>query len=264
MPTTDSHAAKQQLRLLRSIQAESGDYLGGVVICSGWPDHLLQELIAVVAQLSLPVILVDRNPPPGSPNLAPKLSYVCVNDAAGGELAAEAVMQLSEESPIKRILVIAGFAKLERYRSFRRRIKSSKRLRGCEIIITEDGKFDRWVAESITYNLVTEAIERHRPFDIIFCIADSMTLGCLDAIARITNWHGHLQPKVIGYDGTASTRNFVENRRSRLVRVVVQDSKEIARRAVSQLILLSQSKSEEPTVNVLWVAPYLYPRVQRG
>lgn len=264
MVPSEDHSVEQQRNFLQSIVDGESDYLGGLVICSGWPDELMQELLALVKRLELPIVLIDRNPPKGLSPIPPNLSYVSVNDDRGGQLAADAVLQLAEDLRIRRILVIAGYAKRARYRAFQRKIRTSKKLKGCEVIITEDGRFDRWVAENVAYNFLTEANERRKPFDVIFCIADSMTIGCLDAIARVTNWAGAPLPKVIGYDGTATTRNLVENRRSPLVRIVVQDGKEIARAAIAQLILLSQKKAAGAAKNVIWVEPYLYPRVERA
>ncbi len=263
MVPSEDHSVEQQRSFLQSVADGDSDYLGGLVICSGWPDDLMPELFALVKQIDLPTVLVDRNPPKGLSSTPPNLSYAGVSDEKGGQLAADAVFQLSEDCRIRRILVIAGYAKRARYRAFQKKIRTSKKLKGCEVIITEDGRFDRWMAENVAYNFLTEANERRKPYDVIFCIANSMTIGCLDAIARVTNWRGAPLPKVIGYDGTATTRNFVENRRSPLVRIVVQDSKEIARAAIARLILLNQKKAAGTAKNVIWVDPYLYPRVER-
>jgi hypothetical protein len=83
--------------------------------------------------------------------------------------------------------------------------------------------------------------------------------GCLDAIARIGRSRSHAQPRVVGYDGTTTTLNLVDSARSALSRVVVQDTRELARTAVDQLLQLSQGSIDGN--NVLWVEPYLYPRI---
>ena len=149
------------------------------MICSGWPDHLMAKLLDLVTQKSLPVVLIDRNPPPELADIPAKISYVSVSDAAGGQLAADAVLELLDGAPIRRILVVAGFANRNRHDSFHKRIKSSKKLSGCEVVVTEDGKFDRWIAENVTFNLLSDALKAKKPFEVIFCTADSMTVGCL-------------------------------------------------------------------------------------
>jgi DNA-binding LacI/PurR family transcriptional regulator len=258
---SEDHSVVQQRNLLRTITADQTEYLGGMMICSGWPDHLMSELLEVLERLSVPVVLVDRNPPMSIDRIPSNIGYVSVRDAAGGELAANAVLQLSDDSPVRRILVVAGFAKRDRDRAFQAAIKKSRKLKRCEIVITEDGRFDRWVAENLTYNLLSEAIGKNRPFDVVFCTADSMTVGCLDAIARISHWAGHSKPRVVGYDGTVTTRSLVENRRSPLVRLVIQDGSLLASAAVEQLVLSSQDRRRH-TDRVLWVEPYLYPSLR--
>src|SRR5262249_9836605 len=137
----------------------------------------------------------------------------------------------------------------------------SGRLTGCEVVVTEDGRFDRWVSENVVFNLVTEALERNKPFDVIFCTADSMTVGCLDAIRRVRRWGSHAKPRVIGYDGTATTRNLIDRKRSGLARIVVQDTKALASAALDELIARHQSEpGNRPQVK--WVEPYLYPRLE--
>jgi ABC-type sugar transport system substrate-binding protein len=275
MVPSEDHSVDQQRVLLRTLLTDGGEYLGGVVVCSGWPDKLFSELLELAQQLSMPVVLVDRNPPIGASRVPPMLSYVSVNDEEGGRLAGEAVVRLAEQQPVKRILVIAGYAKRGRSKAFQEKIMTSEALRGCEVTITEDGRFDRWVAENLTYNFLDDSVQGGKPFDVIFCVADSMTVGCLDAIARFAGRTTMPMPKVIGYDGTSTTRTLVENRRSPLVKIVVQDSKEIARTAIAKLLELSQRERSKPakpdkksrktakTNNIVWVEPYLFPRVER-
>jgi DNA-binding LacI/PurR family transcriptional regulator len=259
---SEDHSVDQQRMLLQNVHADGNDYFGGLVICSGWPDEQISELVELAKNLARPVVLVDRNPPAGKPVPA-KVSYVSVNDAEGGALAAEAVLQLSDELPIRRILVVAGFAKHARYTAFQDAIRKSNKLTGCEVVITEDGQFDRWISENVTYNLLTDALEKKKPFDVVFCIADSMTLGCLDAIDRVRRWGRHPKPRVVGYDATTTTRNLVDSKRSPLVRIVVQDTKALASAAREQLIRMNQPEAEE-LPHVKWVEPYLYPRLQRA
>jgi ABC-type sugar transport system substrate-binding protein len=255
---SEDHSVDEQRAMLKSALADGNNYFGGILICSGWPDRVVKEIRAIVKGLSFPLILVDRNPPVGLARIPAKLSYVSISDSAGGKLAAEAVLELSRHSPIKRILAIAGFAKQSRQESFQKTI--SKSLKHCEITTTEDGKFDRWISENIAYNYITDAIEAGSPFDAIFCTADSMTLGCLDAIERVANWKGCARPKIIGYDGTTTTRKLVDSKRSSLVRIVIQDNNAMAETSVALMINANQKAKGGRIDRIVWVKPYLYPR----
>jgi ABC-type sugar transport system substrate-binding protein len=222
----------------------------------------MEELAVVVKQLSIPIAFVDRNPPVPDSEILPKLTYVSVSDKAGGELAADAVLDLTNTIAVKRILVIAGFAKSRRHEAFRNRLVTAETLKGCELVVTQDGKFDRWIAENVAHNHLSTASEESKPFDAVFCTADSMTLGCLDAIERLARRTKIRKPRVIGYDGTTTTKNLIDTRQSPLTRVVIQDSKELAGAAIAQLIKLNQS--EEDVKKVIWIDPYLYPSLQRA
>lgn len=163
---SEDYSVAEQTTLLQSALADGNDYFGGILVCSGWPDPLVKNLLAIMRHLPLPVILVDRNPPAGLSRIPPKLSYVSVSDAEGGKLAADAVLQLVQHSRVKRILVIAGFAKHGRHKSFQKKI--SKTLPHCEMDVRKEGQFDRWVSENVAYNRLTEAIKDKKPFDVVF------------------------------------------------------------------------------------------------
>lgn len=57
-------------------------------------------------------------------------------------------------------------------------------------------------------------------------------------------------------------KKLIDDTQSSLTRLVIQDSKELAGAAIAQLIRLNQS--EEAAKKVIWIDPYLYPRLQRG
>jgi ABC-type sugar transport system substrate-binding protein len=256
VPGEDHFLGEHQV-LQDEVRAEASEYSGGIVIISGWPDERHDALNRFAIEVQKPVVFVDQNPPDGADKKMPwNMSYVSVNDSEGGRLAAEAALELAEAQPIRRVLIISGFAKQERFLSFRKIL--SEKL-GCDIVVSEDGKFDRWVSENIVFNELGDAIKIGRPFDLVFCTADSMTLGCLDAIDRIERWRGARKPKVIGYDGTATTQRLAADTRSLLERVVVQDTKELARVSVEQLMRMRQG-DEANKIN--WVKPYLFPRLK--
>jgi ABC-type sugar transport system substrate-binding protein len=100
------------------------------------------------------------------------------------------------------------------------------------------------------------AIATNHPFDIVFCTSDSMTLGCLDAIAEITNWQQCPRPRLFGYDGIPATRRLAGTPGCDLERVVVQDTHDIAVAAVEQLLGLLKG---EDIRGAEWIEPVLYP-----
>jgi ABC-type sugar transport system substrate-binding protein len=87
-----------------------------------------------------------------------------------------------------------------------------------------------------------------------------MTLGCLDAIERVANWKGCARPKIIGYDGTTTTRKLVDSKRSSLVRIVIQDNNAMAETSVALMINANQKAKGGRIDRIVWVKPYLYPR----
>jgi ABC-type sugar transport system substrate-binding protein len=250
----EDHSFEQQRALLQSIEDHATDYVGGIIVCSGWPDRFMEESAVIVKRFSIPIVVVDRNPPVPDSEIPPKVTYVSVSDQEGGALAADAVLELAETHTINRILVIKGVAKSKRHEAFKRRLKISRKLKGCEIA-EEDGKFDRWTSENVAYNHIAQAEKDSKPFDVVFCTADSMTMGCLHAIDRVEG----RKPKVIGYDGTPETITRADKLESPLVRIVIQDSKELAGAAIARLISLNQNQGVADGKKVIWVNPTLYP-----
>jgi DNA-binding LacI/PurR family transcriptional regulator len=251
VPSGD-HLVGEHEALQQEVLADKKEYAGGIIIISGWPEEQAGQLTWFAEQFQKPVVFVDHNP--FDSNLKPwNTTYVSVNDAEGGKLAGEAVLRLAKEKPVRRILVISGFAKQKRYEAFKEAVSELN----CDVLISEDGKFDRWIAENVVHNRLNEALKRRQPFDVVYCTADSMTLGCLDAIDRIRNWRGGKKPRVVGYDGTVTTQHLVESADSLLARVVVQDTKELARVSTDQLARMRQG---EDVSQVVWIKPYLFPR----
>jgi DNA-binding LacI/PurR family transcriptional regulator len=253
---SEDHFLGEHQALQQEVLATADDYSGGVIIISGWPEERTPELKSFAQLLKKPVVFVDQNPPIGADEDVPwNMCYVSISDSDGGRLAADAALELAHERPVQRIFILSGFAKQKRYEAFRELI--SKGLK-CDVVVSEDGKFDRWVSENVAYNKLNDAIKHRQPFDLIFCTADSMTLGCLDAIDRIQRWHGCMKPRVLGYDGTVTTQRLADSGRSLLARIVVQDTKELARASVEQLVRMRQGEEVDKSV---WVKPYLFTRV---
>lgn len=243
--------------LQREAEADAKNHLGGLVIIPVWGAEKAQELIDFARRLAKPVVFVDQNPPLPNDQIPSNVSYVSVSDAEGGELAADAVLELEGAEAFQRILVMAGPARFNRQNCFDARLRS--RLPKCELVISTDGVFNRDVTEKIASELLIRALENRQPFDVVFCTTDSMTVGCLNAIAKISDWKGKGPPKIVGYDGIASTRRLVTSGNSPIARIVVQDPKEVARASVDQLLLLHHAKNPERSYSV---PPYLFPRLQ--
>jgi DNA-binding LacI/PurR family transcriptional regulator len=253
---SEDHFLGEHQALQREVLADAEDYSGGIIIISGWPEERTTQLIEFAKRLQKPLVFVDHNPSIDAEKEIPwNMSYVSISDSEGGRLAADAALEIANERPIGRILILSGFAKQKRYEVFRELISKSLK---CDMVVSEDGKFDRWISENVAYNKLNDALRRRQPFDVIFCTADSMTLGCLDAIDRIQRWHGSAKPRVIGYDGTVTTQRLADSGRSFLARIVVQDTKELARASVEQLVRMRLGEEVDKSV---WVKPYLFPRI---
>jgi DNA-binding LacI/PurR family transcriptional regulator len=249
----EDHFLGEHQALQNEVLADRDDYSGGIIVISGWPHDRFDELMDFATQLSKPVIFVDQNPTTNA-DMPDNVSFVSVNDSAGGELAAKAVLQLARRRPVARIFVMAGFAKHARHESFKREILAVHT--NCNIAITTDTNFNRWDSQNIAYRHLADAVTSETPFDVVFCTADSITLGCLDAISMVKDWKGHSIPQIVGYDGAETTRHLVKRGGSPLVSIVVQDTREIARASVEQLQFMRTRRSERAKRTV-WIKPSL-------
>ena len=248
-----NHKLSEERFLQRQVLADADNYMGGLAIISGWPDEQIKELLNFADQFQRPVVFIDQNPPISEKEIPKNVSFVSVRDSAGGLLAAEAVLQLADQRAVRRILVIAGFAKPNRHETFKQAIRSKL---GFDPDLSKRGDFNRETSEHVVLEFLVNGLNENKPFDVVFCTSDSMTLGCLDAIDRIHDWKDYLKPRVIGYDGTASTQRLAERGRSSLACVVVQDTEKLAQIAVQQLGKMHIGEHAE---RIAWVEPYLVP-----
>jgi ABC-type sugar transport system substrate-binding protein len=256
---SQNHTLSEDQSFQRKILAEATSYQGGVSIISGWPSERVNELLDFALKFSSPVVFVDRNPPVTEPEIPLNVSFVSVSDVTGGIKAGQAAIELNMALPIKRVLIIAGFTKHERHKHFIKTLESKLPHLSNRISTDLNGNFDRSAARQVALRWLNEALAANDPFDVVFCVADSLTLGCLDAIDEI-DWGPGPKPRILGYDGAATTK-LLSASGSQIKRIVVQDTKELARTSVDQL---SKMREGLPTKRIVWVEPYLFPQNVNG
>jgi DNA-binding LacI/PurR family transcriptional regulator len=228
------------------------DYLGGFVIISTWDPAKTNVFEDFAVRFAKPIVFIDQNPAQAIKSIASNVSYVGISDESGGRLAAQAVLELDLHSQATlRALVISGAAKYSRCDVFANILRENN----WAVSISQEGEFDREKSTAVAYNRLSAALKEQRPFDVVFCTNDSMTLGCLDAIQQIDNWPNGGQPKIIGYDGIAITKRLAEH--GRIARTVVQSAREVARASIEQLLLMHEKK---PSKRIVLLEPELFPR----
>ena len=221
-----SYATQEGDYLMSDIISTAENYGGGILIIPTYSDEAIQNIVEFAESFRKPLVCADRAPPTGI-KLPENLCFVSVSDVAGGRLAAEAILDLSRQQSVERILVIAGLTKHDRHKTFSATVRSY--LPSSQITVSEDGEFNRIVSSQVAERLLLEAIGIGKPFDAIFSTANSMTLGCLDAISNINSKRKFHIPKIIGYDGVQATKRIITSGNSPLIRLVVQDAAEVAR-----------------------------------
>ena len=250
-----SYSEGEYRRILETVTRKREHYSGGIVVASLFPDHNMEEVTEFLGRVDLPIVLLDYGSIdcsdlvhlPGSSRLA----WISIRDGIGGRLAAEAAAAATPSAT--RVLVIAGPGKHQRQDEFRSQLHS--RMPNCTVIVTEDGCFDRARAEEVAMSYFGRARIRNVPFDLVFCTADSMTLGCIDAV-RAFDWRGSSPPMLIGYDGVEATKKLALHEESMLQRVVIQDAEKMAELAVRELKRL-QAGILGPIICP--IDPHLYP-----
>jgi ABC-type sugar transport system substrate-binding protein len=251
-----NYLAVEQDNHFREILRHKDDYAGGLVV-SMFPEKRSAKLLSFASEFNKPVVFIDNVSFESDTKYLPHVGYVGTSAKEGGKLAAQAVVECSEEIKIQRILVIAGTTQLARQNTFKQIVIEN--MPDCEIVIDEDGNFDRETSRLVTLLRIKDSLRRKAPFQLIFCTTDSMTLGCLDALNQISDWQGYEKPRVIGHDGIVATKKLVNTEDSPLIRIVVQEPMEVAGEAVQELVkLLEGKRNREP----IWIQPYLYPRAK--
>lgn len=222
----------QQYRALwHDVLQHRKDYAGGIAVVSPWNSEQLNELKELARKFERPVLFLDHS---GSQTTLPdnvaSLSFI---DSIGGNLAAAAVAQVAQNKNVRRILVVAGpdGIKPDRVEYFKRRLAEIV-ISECEVVISNRGGFNSVHGAEVSDYHLRAALITNTPFDVVFYISDSMTSGGVEAIVRLEIEKG-IAPQIISYDGVASTLELVK--KGRIANVVVQDSRDLARKAIEQL-----------------------------
>jgi DNA-binding LacI/PurR family transcriptional regulator len=155
---------------------------------------------------------------------------------------------------LDRILVVGGPWKKIRQLSFKKEIR--RKQPHCDVTIRECEAFDKEIAEREVLRELSAAIRNGQMYDAIFCVTDSLTIGCIEAISQIS-WGQIKQPKVIGYDGTPAVKQMILDNRTSLQGVIVQNAEEVANLAVLTLMDLQGPKRRE---RIAAVAPSVFPK----
>jgi DNA-binding LacI/PurR family transcriptional regulator len=245
----------EQQAIFARLEEDHTQYCGGIVAVSTWPPDKVNELAEWASRFQKPIVFVDQDSAFKVDSVPANIGFVSVNDEEGGELAAIALIDMFDGCALKRILVMASYAKRRRQQKFSEVIHGA--LEHVEIVISEDNDFNREASERTATRLINESINKKQFIDAIFCTSDSIALGCLDAISRINNWCECSLPRVVSYDGVLETRHLVQCRNTPLERILIQDAKEVARTAVEQLSLRLRGRKGQ---DIVWVKPYIYPR----
>lgn len=136
----------------------------------------------------VPVITLDRSANGGS-----IVSHIASDNVAGGELAAEFIIeQLGGEGQVVQLEGVPGAsATRDRGEGFMKGIEDSS---GIELMATQPANFNRSEGLSVMENL----LQAHEGIDAVFAQNDEMALGALRALQA----GGHDDVVLVGFDGT--------------------------------------------------------------
>lgn len=257
MPTV-TYDPGQQDRFFVELIRERREYAGGLVL-PVYPERRHKQLFDFANKIGLPVVYIDNNPGKAE-NMPKNTAYVGVTAAASGEMAALALDDYIQTSgDIKRVLVLAGLTQKDRQNVFKDIVVA--KYPSIKLDIDESCDFIRNTARGVATGWLDRSISRKDPIDVIFCTTDSIALGCLDAIKDVYRRSSSARPKVIGHDGVPDMRTLVSSDSSPAIRVVLQDTDDIATQAVRTLVAMING---EPFEQINTVDPRLYPTTWSG
>lgn len=246
----------EQAQLLNSIAKSHHKFSGGLVVVSNCIDESYEDYRNFAKDIKVPVVFMDHDPPKldgKSPEevLAENIGWVTVLNEAGGRQAATLALLLGNH---KSVLAIGGPWKQGRQIAFREELKRRKST--CSVKMRECEGFSRELAAETAFLELSKANRNNLGYDLVFCVTDELTLGCLDAIAKI-NWPPNSPPIVIGYDGTKATRSLVIEDKTPLRGIVIQDAEKIATAAVLTLIDMLGPRRKN---RITYVPPASFPK----
>ena len=163
----------------------------------------------------IPVITIDRSSDGGE-----VVTLVASDNAAGGELAAQYIVELSGEgaNTVQLEGVPGASATRERGEGFTKIAEES-----LNLLDSQTANFDR--AEGLT--VMENMLQAHADIQAVFAQNDEMALGAIEAI-EAAGLTGKIQ--VVGFDGTEDGMNAVEE--GKMSATVAQQPEEMGRLAL--------------------------------
>lgn len=197
--------------------------IDGIVFIPDQPDCHFEELIGFHEKRGdIPLILVDVYFDLSSCDERTRArlpSFVGGDEQAGGELAAEIVIEAVEEfrpvSPMVVLIINGGTAPWEQQRvgSFRERLSAT--WPDTNFIESPSLNYSRSAAFKLTIQALKEMTDSTKQIsvDAIFACSDDMAIGARGAISSVVR-EGYTfphPPQIVGYDGISEIREYLKN-----------------------------------------------------
>jgi ABC-type sugar transport system substrate-binding protein len=193
-----------------------------------------------------PIVFVDDFPFQFEQERSSHIAFVGFDSAEGGRIAARVVCGMNMESEIRNVLIVtAAGSQPDRAACFKSLLKAE-----FDPIISEvNGDNNRNQVAECVCQAFDNAQSKGNVLDVVFCVNETSTLGCMDAVQRITARGQGGAPKVIGYDGTNELTRLAQERGC-LKHIVVQDHDRLAEASVHRLCQMLKGKhiDKEPPI----------------
>lgn len=160
-----------------------GYRVDGLIVVSTAPGR---ELVDMLTSKGTPVVLINRTIPNSSAN------SVCSNNESGGRLAAELFVQAGHHKPA----FLAGVERTPTNTLREKGYKECLRESGHDNILTAQGAY----SYESGYEAALHLLDRDDPPDAIFCAADIMALGAMDAARYRLGIRVPQDLSIVGYD----------------------------------------------------------------
>ncbi len=249
LPATDYSLADQD-RHFSEILKRKGDYVGGIVVPIE-PAATGAQIQRFILEFGKPIVFLDTAPFSAEAEYPLTTCFVGFDNHAGGRKAAQALVHVLRDRSLAspRVLVIGSNVQTARQEEFRNHLMTAFPL--ARVVVDQNGYFLRDKARTLATHYFREARDHGKCYDAVFCTNDEMALGVIEALQT-------LPPKiakqifVVGYDAVQEAVKAIEGGNSPLKNSVVQDTREMAERAVDLLaIMLEGGTTTVPRVTLL-------------
>ncbi|HVF59978.1 MAG TPA: sugar ABC transporter substrate-binding protein [Thermoanaerobaculia bacterium] len=248
-----------QLRHLNEALRRRHEYVGALIVPVD-PNNAKGDLAEFVQRFERPVVFFDTNPCLQPAEYTPGSCFVGVDDRAGGQLAAAAMVhelrRLDPPVARPRILVLPGGFHEAREECFAEVVR--RELAGAVVETANPSYFDRDKARRLARNLLAEAAEKRLSYDGAFCTGDEMALGFIEAVRERNGSGVSERLVVIGYDGINEARRLLDRRESPLKNTVVQDSQQLGESVVFQMTTRHKQDRARDSSPEIFLKPRLY------